>query len=196
MKKNRFKAFFINISLGLIIGLLISIVGGALVITFMERFVDKLLSDLVFATGIMAFGTIILAIASFWTIRQNYKFREKDRKERLLNEIIEWAQSLASWSEKKIAEGLITIYPTQENVLSIIFDRLSKQIDDIEKIKGRNIYILELSKTFHAEIKSSTNNIINQIDTLKEKLLEWKTEIGSKIANGIIVIRIDENDVS
>jgi hypothetical protein len=35
--------------------------------------------------------TAFLAVGTLLTIRQNNKFREKDKKERLLNEIIEWA---------------------------------------------------------------------------------------------------------
>jgi hypothetical protein len=45
-------------------------------------------------TLLLACATLLLAAASFWTIRQNYKFREKDRKERLLSEIIEWALNI------------------------------------------------------------------------------------------------------
>ncbi|GEM_PF-5653188 len=55
----------------------------------------KLLSDPVaIATLVLALMTAILAGTSFWIIRQNYKFREKDRKERLLNEIIKWATDI------------------------------------------------------------------------------------------------------
>jgi len=46
------------------------------------------------ATLVLALVTAILAITSFWIIQQNYKFREKDRKERLLNEIIQWAEGI------------------------------------------------------------------------------------------------------
>ena len=49
----------------------------------------------VIATLVLACVTAILAIGTFITIRQNKIFREKDRKERLLNEIIEWASSIA-----------------------------------------------------------------------------------------------------
>ena len=159
MKKNRFKAFFINISLGLIIGLLISIVGGAIVITFMEKFVDKLLSDLVFATGIMAFGTIILAIASFWTIRQNYKFREKDRRERLLNEIIEWATDIAKCGLEKDLPDTSHITDVNDGKLHLAYSTniLAKSF---QSMRGRNQYIRQIVLIFGKDLQEATKNII------------------------------------
>lgn len=41
--------------------------------------------------AVSALATLILAIAAFWAIWQNYNFRRQEKKERLLNEIIEWA---------------------------------------------------------------------------------------------------------
>lgn len=41
--------------------------------------------------GISAISTMILAIAAFWTIRNSREQEKRDRKERLLNDIIEWA---------------------------------------------------------------------------------------------------------
>jgi hypothetical protein len=45
--------------------------------------------------GISALATLLLALGAFWTIRQNYIFHRKERKEKLLNEIIEWANRAA-----------------------------------------------------------------------------------------------------
>lgn len=41
--------------------------------------------------GISALTTMLLAIAAFWNIRQTYGMRKAEKRERLLNEIIEWA---------------------------------------------------------------------------------------------------------
>jgi hypothetical protein len=42
----------------------------------------------------LAVATFLMAVAAFLAIWQNYKFKEKDRKERLLNEVIEWAMDV------------------------------------------------------------------------------------------------------
>lgn len=41
--------------------------------------------------AISAGATFLLALAAFWAIWQNYRLHKKERRERLLNEIIEWA---------------------------------------------------------------------------------------------------------
>jgi len=61
---------------------------------------NKGMDNLSLFTLLLACATLLLAGASFWTIRQNYKLRDKDRKERLLNEIIEWAVEIHTASLK------------------------------------------------------------------------------------------------
>jgi hypothetical protein len=43
------------------------------------------------AVPLSAGATFLLALAAFWAIWQNYSLNKKERRERLLNEIIEWA---------------------------------------------------------------------------------------------------------
>jgi len=45
--------------------------------------------------ALSALTTLILALAAFWAIWQNYSLHKRERKERLLNEIIEWAMDVA-----------------------------------------------------------------------------------------------------
>jgi hypothetical protein len=146
--------------------------------------------------AIVAFGTLVLALVTALSIINSNEQEKRDRKERLLNEIIEWGKFIASWSESKIAQGLTRDYPIDGNVISIICDRIGKQIDDISAINGKNIYILKLSKTFDAELRNSIVDTINQIDTLKIFLIQWKTEIEREIDKGAISIGIDKNELS
>ena len=55
------------------------------------------------ATLVLALVTAVLASTSFWIIQQNYKFREKDRKERLLNEIRAWVLEIKNISLEPIS---------------------------------------------------------------------------------------------
>ena len=48
------------------------------------------------ATMVAAWTTLLVAYAAFRTIRSNREKESRDRKERLLNEIIEWAEDVAS----------------------------------------------------------------------------------------------------
>lgn len=48
-----------------------------------------------FWLAISAGATFILALAAFWAIWQTHGIQKRERKERLLNEIIEWAEDVA-----------------------------------------------------------------------------------------------------
>ena len=52
--------------------------------------------------AISAGVTFLLAIAAFWAIYQNYQLNKRERKERLLNEIIEWAEDIRKSSSESI----------------------------------------------------------------------------------------------
>ena len=48
------------------------------------------------AIALTPWATLLLALAAFWAIRQNYSLHKRERKERLLNEIIEWALDISN----------------------------------------------------------------------------------------------------
>jgi hypothetical protein len=62
------------------------------IITYLGIFMIK---NKEIAIALMPWATLLLAFAAFWTIWQNYSLHKKERKERLLNEIIEWAVDVA-----------------------------------------------------------------------------------------------------
>jgi len=140
--------------------------------------------------------TFLLAVAAFWAVRQNYIFRREERRERLLNEIIEWGQLLASWPESKISQGFTSRYPSKGSVSTIIYGRVGKQIDDLLSINGRNLYTIKLSKIFNAKLRNAITNTIKHIDNYKEYLIQWKTELQGEVDKGTIRISIGDNYLS
>ncbi len=141
-------------------------------------------------------GTFFLGIMAWRTIRQTRSIQKAEKKERLLNEIIEWGQFLASWPESKISQGLTSRYPIEGNVYTIIYGRIGKQIDDVLTVNGRNLYIIKLSKIFNAEFRNVITNTINHIDNYKEYLIQWKTELQGEVDKGTIGIKIEDNYLS
>lgn len=67
--------------------LLFGIIGGIVGIVFLEM----LQGDEKLATAFVAFGTLILAIVTAMTIDAGRAREKRDKEERLLNEIVEWA---------------------------------------------------------------------------------------------------------
>lgn len=72
--------------------LLFSIIGGVVAVVFVEM----LRGDVNLATAMVAFGTLILAIVTAMAIDSSRAMEKRNRKERLLNEIIEWASGCMS----------------------------------------------------------------------------------------------------
>ncbi len=142
-------------------------------------------------------GTIILAAASFWNIYQNYKLREKERKERILDEIIDWAIDVSKLDSNihgltesirlNIAlEPNITIPKLRADILiclskgdyieKIVSQAVSKATESIKQLLNDLSVIANLLDTFRimAEINEPrtdyiTTEDINMNDTNPEK---------------------------
>ena len=86
------------------------IIGGITFIIclfYLASFVTKAMQDIVFATGIMAIGTLVLAFFTYWNIRSRNEQERRDRKESVLNEVRDWIFSIKDITLKPITEGNI-----------------------------------------------------------------------------------------
>jgi len=106
---------------------------------------------LITANQFVALATFILAIAAFWAIRQNYSFRRKEKKERLLNEIIEWAEDIRRSSLESIAPNRINLgEPTMGlEPLQMTFFRLWRVY---QGSNTKSTYIKTIATTFEGNL--------------------------------------------
>jgi hypothetical protein len=149
------------------------------------------------ATAITSIATITLAFAAFWTIWQNYKFREKDRKERLFNEIIEWAidvikcgstvniQSTNSYYKTLIENNFVDLKRDKQQMMlnalnkdidHVLINRFAELLFKYQVVDARGEYILNVSKVFPEKINS---NVIE----VKEKLVHTQKTLKDYIEN-------------
>ena len=97
-----------------------------------------------FWLAISAGATFLLALAAFWTIWQNYQSQKRERKERLLKEINDWAiygwsevcpSGLGNWSKERLdIDKLTNLISRSSNVLymaSNISSDLEKQVREV-----------------------------------------------------------------
>jgi len=66
-------------------------------------------------TILLAFATWVLAFFTWRSIKQNSEVRKKERKERLLKEIINWGESIKKSSFVSNLEELIAVLKLKEN---------------------------------------------------------------------------------
>lgn len=107
MKRNKIKAFFKHLSFGLLVGIVIGIL-GTLLLWYVRGFLETLISNLAFATGIMAIGTLILAFFTYLNIRNSNAQEKRDRKESILNEIKDWIFDIKDITLEPVTEDTLT----------------------------------------------------------------------------------------
>jgi hypothetical protein len=61
------------------------------------------------ANAVVATATVTLAVAAFWAIWQNYSFQRQEKKERLIDEIIKWAEDIIIYSLRGGVFDIVTL---------------------------------------------------------------------------------------
>lgn len=94
--------------------------------------------------------TLFLALAAFWTIRQNYSFRRQEKKERLLNEIIEWAIDVA---KPKYDLNLVALTSSTKSIDDLRSAQLLSWASSTDTLIVRGEYISKITLIFTQDLK-------------------------------------------
>jgi len=149
MRKTKIKTFSKDLSFTVAVSSTIGVTAGILVV-LIHNFLNKVISDLAFGTGILAIATIILAFFTYWNIRSRSAQEKRDRKERWLNEIIEWATDIkrCGWEVEYTIPSETTKVDIEMFQLQMSANRLSrfmvpsaknKYVTEIALILGENL---------------------------------------------------------
>ena len=140
-----------------------------------------------YSGALVTLGTIAIAFTAFWNIRQAYKFRETDRKQRLLKEIIDWAERIVSLTAVDVTvqgkylhkEELTVKYNVELNVL---YAKKNFIIGITNKDNG--IDIGESRTIFNKAISDfEENHTLQTIINCKESMLALIVSIGKYSVN-------------
>lgn len=106
-------------------------------------------------------ATFLLAIAAFWAIWQNRSLQIRERKERLLNEIIEWATEIHTASLKT---DLPKIDPSLELYIEEKAEGNQEIIEGIKRnIVNKEHYRIEVETLFKYSITCSRASYIRAV---------------------------------
>jgi hypothetical protein len=151
--------------------------------------------------AISAGATFLLALAAFWAIWQNHSLRKRERKERLLNEIIEWATQILECSRaptfieprlKLTEEGVSTFEFELDitsraafNVLSwravhigfiaqysIGNKGLKDAVEDTRTLIRRQVKLLSLASDKKLKNRAAVGKHRNKVDDKAKKVIE------------------------
>jgi hypothetical protein len=131
----------------------------------------------------MVVATLFLAWATFSVVNSDRQREERDRKERLLNEIIEWAKGLEERifppGETKILTNIRELsavrsnIPIKEETISDLWD-LDQTVASMERlsheIKEGDEYIAKLASGLDKELGTAIDKVINDMKKRQELL--------------------------
>jgi len=180
MRKDKIKAFLKEWSSAILIGSFAGFI-GVLLAKLIFDFVDKVINDLAFGTGILAIATIILAFFTYWNIRSRKIQEERNRKEQRLKEVIDWASDILICG-RDISRKLF-----REIVEDPALDQAAK-IESEAKfnvISWKGVYIRYISYKLNSDLYYSvvdTQRILRQ--HVKIIALDFKGKIKNPYAQG------------
>ena len=123
-------------------------------------------------------GTLTLAVMTWRSIRQTRKIHEKERRDRLLNEIIEWAMEATRSKLEGVFKDLAKDYKYSDKKF------IKAQIHEIgitySNLMVKTAYICDVAKSFDLDMEENAQNTFVQIVMLAKILGELAEAWGQK----------------
>lgn len=127
------------------------------------------------------------------SIIQTQWLQKRERKERLLNEIIEWATEISKPLSTKIFDDLAREAGNKAKIQLYINAHIAQILGDISKSLCRNVYIKKISLSFDNNVRISVDNLIDEINRYMEFLKDWHKKSAKEILEKK---EIDQDDFS
>ncbi len=132
-------------------------------------FFNILWGDPNLASAIVAFGTLTLALVTGLHIVNSNEQEKHRRKERLLNEIIEWAIEVAKCGIERHTPELEVEDVGDDEAFSFVSSQYNK-LDILQLLRARSEYTKEIAQkicpTLREAVNEVTNNLRNQLRIL------------------------------
>ena len=100
--------------------------------------------------------------------------QKRERKERLLYEVIEWSIEVTKWRPKKIFGELVHTSNKLE-LQHLMFSHIVEIMEIFIEMRGRNEYISNVAKKLNTYLEEAVNNLIELLESKIELLAEWKS---------------------
>jgi len=134
--------------------------------------------------GISALSTMILAIAAFWAIRNSREQEKRDKDERLLNEIIEWALNFTKRPSEKVFRDIAGAAGT-EKVPLYVHAHIVEVMESFVGMSGKNLYISRIALKFEQGLQKAVEELIKDLDAYVKCLGQWQHELSNAIVRNI-----------
>ena len=119
----------------------------------------------------LAIATGSLAAAAFWAIWQNYRFRRQERKERLLNEIIEWAADVTK-GELLVEFADVADIKDIRRARLYLYTTVDKLHFSFRQARTRGLYISGIVSILGAGLQQAVGELIRNLEVHIQALKE------------------------
>jgi hypothetical protein len=136
------------------------------------------------AMPLSAGATLILAITAFWAIWQNHQIQKRERRDRQINEIIDWAINLTKHPLGTIFRDLANATGTKKVEL-FIYSNIAETMGNLKGLLGRNIYIHNLSLSFDINLQNSVSQVIKDLAEYIEFLNGWYSRLSDTLITNV-----------
>ncbi|MBA7474440.1 hypothetical protein ES707_09793 [subsurface metagenome] len=134
-------------------------------------------------------GTLFLGIMAWRTIHQTRSIQKAEKRERLLNEIIEWAIDIAKCGKEIDLSTLLQIPDDKKNIFVPL--KMKEMAISLGAMEGRNQYISTIALTFGEDLREAIDILLDSLEEYKE-LLSTKSEDITDMSE--IVEKLDSHD--
>jgi hypothetical protein len=135
------------------------------------------------ANAIVAFGTLILALITTFSIINANDQERRDRKERWLNEIIDWAINIINWrSENRGVFRDITGIKSLEEQRLRKYAHIVELKETLDGMRGRNQYAEKITSKLSPNLHEAVEKLIRSVGDYVKMLEVWLYAIDADIA--------------
>jgi len=145
--------------------------------------------------AISAIATFILAVAAFWAIWQNRGIQKRNRRERLLNEIIEWAVSISKWridNKSMFREMAGKRGAKQKQMFLLAYIAEAEQ--SFRGMQGKNLYINNVVQTFDQNLQKAAAKLVSDMNEYINFLESWCASVGDSIKAKLLIDKQKQKD--
>ncbi len=113
--------------------------------------------------GISALATLVLALGAFLSIRQTRDMQRSEKRERLLNEIIEWAINITECGLEKEITTMSQI-EDNEKIRQFVLARATELELSFARFRGRSRYIRNIVPVSEQDLQNTVDNLIKKLE--------------------------------
>jgi hypothetical protein len=129
-------------------------------------------------------AAVIVALAiGVASILQIQSLRKRERRDRLLNEIIEWAIEITKWRPKGIFKDVAFI-TDKLKLQKIMYPHIVEIMENFIETRGRNKYVSDIAIKFDKKLGEAVGNLIDVLESKIELLNEWTSVIADATTKG------------